>query len=129
MDEIYRWQNCAMKNVHDFRKEDCIGLLQNWLLSLMMNDVSFVITISHLDDDDNANGAIEEYSNLDKNTNTNNDREGDFRFYCTSKNEFRVLTRDKCLLQYQIKVIDLDGKPAKKKLCNQGKIESKISQF
>merc|ERR1712012_1024559 len=90
IDEIDRWYNCAKGYVCEFSKEDCRVLLQNWLLSLMMCDVSFLITISPADDDyDAAITTNGECSNVD--TVKYGEKEGDFSLYCTSMNEFKVL--------------------------------------
>merc|ERR1739844_640303 len=96
-----------------FSKGDCVEMLRNWLLSLMMCDVSFIISMSRLDCHD-----VKGLGNVVGRDNDSKKGDFDRSFECSARNELRVYTKNGCCFEYQIKVIDLDGKPAKKKIRN-----------
>jgi exo-beta-1,3-glucanase (GH17 family) len=116
--EMDSWYTRANGLVQKFSKDDCVGLLQNWLLSLMMCDLSFIITVSC------PSNNVANKDNNNKNT-TNRSK---YNFYSTTMSEHKIVTKDGYKLDYQIKVIDIDGKPARK-LRNRDKMENKIAQF
>jgi hypothetical protein len=76
----------ALRLIQSFNRQDCQYLLQNWLLSLTMSDVSFFITCRH------------HVPPEDNDTQT-----------CKT-----VVVAPTVILQYELKVIDCDRKPAKK---------------
>jgi hypothetical protein len=94
-------RNRAQLLVSSMTVEECVYLLQTWLLSLCMNDISFFITLSPLE-------AI--------------NVEGDF-FLCSvlttqtahAAGELTVSTGSRQWpIRYKIKVIDCDQKPSRK---------------
>jgi len=111
-DKIEEWHSGARDLVRELKKDDCIGLLQNWLMSLMVCDISLFITLCP------SSSCLDKatYPALTMETNE------------YSSGEFKAMTKNGLVFDYNIKIIDLDGKPAKK-LRNRKKLESKFSQF
>ena len=115
--EIRIMHECAIDIVQTFDKNDCIGLLQNWLLSLMMCDVSFIVTIHPMSRDD-----LEKIDSMAMTTTTAMKKKN-LKCICLDGKNNRSSH-----YYYDIKIIDLDGKPAKK-LRNRSVIEAKMAQF
>ena len=90
------------------RTEACIYLLQNWLLSSALCDVSFFVTFQLL------SGDGDECQTLD----VNGDRGG--IVFCSLQNDSRAVP-----IRYEVKVVDCDPKPAKK-LRGRMNVESKF---
>lgn len=95
--------------VNQLSLEGCIYLLQNWLLSLAMCDVSFFVTFQCLTDDDqeevcqsNDNGGIMIYDDGEEET-----------------------MQGTVMIHYEVKVVDCDAKPAKK-LRSRRQVEDKF---
>jgi len=95
------WYNRGKELVEQLSAKDCIGLLQNWLISLTLCDISFFVIISKVNDGDLADADCQHPL---------------------------VQTKAGQLLQYEIKVVDYDYKPGKK-LRNREQSESKIALF
>ena len=85
--------------VDQLSKEGCIYLLQNWLLSLAMCDVSFFVTFQCIDDE-----------GFDREDRQSTDHPGVMLYDRKEEPLFDVRT----MIQYEVKVIDCDAKPAKK---------------
>ena len=129
IEEADRWYNSAMEIVKKFDKNDCVGLLQSWLMSLMMCDISFIITVCRITDNSTDLNYPSNEEDCLRNLDGNNSNDSEWnRLSSTPSSDLRILTKDGCLFQYRIKIIDLDGKPAKK-LRNRDKMERKISLF
>jgi inositol-pentakisphosphate 2-kinase len=96
------WYTIGKTFVKKLEKVECVELLQNWLLSLVLCDISFFIIL-----------------------NTNNRNEG-----CDAENSSYHCVTTTCglKLHYKIKVVDYDRKPAKK-LRKKELIEAKIALF
>jgi hypothetical protein len=93
-------------------KEACIYLLQNWLLSLSLCDVSFFVTFRLLTDQ--GQGVVdEEYQSCDH---------GGIATCSIPDGASASRTMS---VQYELKVVDCDPKPAKK-LRGRGEVESKF---
>ena len=113
--EFNTWHDRANEIVAKFDRNDCVGLLQNWLLSLMMCDLSFIITLSY---------STETIKHIESNQCNH-----PYKFYTSpTTNTYHVLTSEGCTFQYDIKIIDIDGKPARK-LGNREKIEQYVQKF
>ena len=95
------WYNTGTKLIDRLGKDECIILLQNWLLSLVLCDISFFIMLCKC----NASGGSAANS--------------------TSQ---LITTRCGVKLSYEIKVVDYDRKPAKK-LRKRDQAEAKIALF
>ena len=98
----------CIKCVNGLSKEACIYLLQNWLLSSALCDVSFFVTFQLL------SGDGDECQTLD----VNGDRGG--IVFCSLQNDSRAVP-----IRYEVKVVDCDPKPAKK-LRGRMNVESKF---
>jgi len=96
------WYNVGTKLIEGLGKDECIILLQNWLLSLVLCDISFFIMLREC----NASGG---------------------RAAANSTSQL-VTTRCGVKLSYEIKVVDYDRKPAKK-LRKRDQAEAKIALF
>lgn len=92
--------------VNKLSKDACIYLLQNWLLSLSLCDVSFFVTFRFLNEFNAVDGAL-------KDVRQTCDHGG--IVYCSMQNNNGELsTRRDIAVEYEVKVIDCDPKPAKK---------------
>ena len=99
MDQLYE---DALDCVKHFDKNECIALLQYWLISLMMCDVSFIISITPIAESNERRKMLSL----------------EHQSFCFNDKMFDV----------QIRLVDLDGKPATK-LRNRLKLERKIGLF
>jgi len=99
--------------VDQLSQEGCIYLLQNWLLSLAMCDVSFFVTFQCLADDQ---CTVEECQSMDN---------GGIMHYDVETEEKALRTRT--MIHYEVKVVDCDAKPAEK-LRSRTKVED-VFQF
>jgi len=97
--------------VNDLSKEACIYLLQNWLLSLALCDVSFFVSFQFLMDQEHE--ATEECQSCDH---------GGIAI-CSMQDD--VLASRAMGVHYEVKIVDCDPKPAKK-LHGRGEVESKF---
>ncbi len=125
VDNINGWHNRALDSIEQFDKNDCIGVLQSWLMSLMMCDVSFILTVSC------SNRCLNTDHIVDTHNRNREDKNNYFTFYSNpSAGNNMVMTTDGYLFEYQIKIIDIDGKPAYKlrEKC-EDKMEQTIKQF
>ena len=104
----------CVRLVDQLSQQGCIYLLQNWLLSLAMCDVSFFSTFQCFADDQRTN---EEYQSI------NNGGIMHFDGVKDEKSSFRPRT----MIHYEVKVVDCDAKPAKK-LRSRRKVED-VFQF
>jgi inositol-pentakisphosphate 2-kinase len=96
----------CIQMVGQLSQEGCIYLLQNWLLSLTMCDVSFFVTFQcHLLTDD-TQCPTEELQSIDHG--------GIMRYYEKEGQEQRVSNGTHTMIHYEVKVVDCDAKPAKK---------------
>ena len=100
--------------VDQLSQQGCIYLLQNWLLSLAMCDVSFFVTFQCLADDQCTK---EECQSIDN---------GGIMHYDDNEEE-KSLSQSHTLIHYEVKVVDCDAKPAKK-LRSRTKVED-VFQF
>ena len=80
-----------------FSEADCIFLLQNWLLSLAMSDVSILITLAPIDATDFA---------------THKNSQWRFKGHYQSQNHLGVMESGSSKWVYAINVVDCDNKPA-----------------
>ncbi len=88
--------------VNQLSREGCIYLLQNWLLSLAMCDVSFFVTFQCLSDEQFTK---EECQSI----------ESGGIMHCNDAEEGNSLhRRSRKVIHYEVKVVDCDAKPAKK---------------
>ena len=99
--------------VDQLSQEGCVYLLQNWLLSLAMCDVSFFVTFQCLADDQ---CTVEECQSIDN---------GGILIHDVEMEEKALRTRT--MIHYEVKVVDCDAKPAKK-LRSRTKVED-VFQF
>jgi len=95
------WYNAGTKLIEGLGKDECIILLQNWLLSLVLCDISFFIMLRKCNT--SGGSAANSTSQL-------------------------ITTRCGVKLSYEIKVVDYDRKPAKK-LRKRDQAEAKIALF
>lgn len=102
--------------VEQLSLEGCIYLLQNWLLSLAMCDVSFFVTFQCLPGDEQC--IIEECQSIEN---------GGVMIYDGDENEEEEAfgTRTMMMIHYEIKMVDCDAKPAKK-LRSRTQVEDKF---
>ena len=112
----------CIEYVNELSKEGCIYLLQNWLLSLALCDVSFFVTFRYL----LGKEQIAAEAKFERQT---CDHGG--IALCSMQSEddaaSSVFTRKSSLsVHYEVKIVDCDPKPAKK-LRNRSKAESKFS--
>jgi hypothetical protein len=103
--------------VDQLSQEGCIYLLQNWLLSLAMCDVSFFVTFQCLPGDDNEQCIMEECQSIDNG--------GILIYYGDEKEEEALFGTRTMMIHYEVKVVDCDAKPAKK-LRSRRQVEDKF---
>ena len=108
----------SIEYTNNLSKESCIYLLQNWLLSLTLCDVSFFINFQVVTDDDNT----EQIQISD--TCQSCDLGGVVS--CSLQNQNDDDTVVAVAIQYEVKVIDCDPKPANK-LHGRKEAESKFA--
>lgn len=95
----------CIQMVGQLSQEGCIYLLQNWLLSLTMCDISFFVTFQCHVLADNMHCPAEELQSID--------RGGIMRYY-EEEEEQRRNNGTHTIIHYEVKVVDCDAKPAKK---------------
>ena len=115
----------SIEHINHLSKEGCIYLLQNWLLSLVLCDVSFFITFRVVSIDDDDQEVVTKCQS--------NNQSGNAVCLLPTKNDalstlFSSASSSSVAIQYEVKVVDCDPKPAKK-LCGRKEIENKFSQF
>jgi hypothetical protein len=99
----------CIEYVHHLSKKACIYLLQNWLLSLALCDVSFFVTFQYSKE-----------CNLAMNDERQTCDRGGIIVHCCSiplrnnNNDELTSRRRDIAVHYEVKVIDCDPKPAKK---------------
>ena len=113
----------CIKCVNGLSKEACIYLLQNWLLSSALCDVSFFVTFQLLSCRHPSRyydgGEGDECQVLGGNEECQTHDHGGIVF-CSLQNDSRAV-----LVHYEVKVVDCDPKPAKKLRCRMN-VERKI---
>jgi len=109
----------SIEHVNDFSKEGCIYLLQNWLLSLALCDISFFITFRVVSIDDEEEVVT---------TRQTSDQSGIVVCLLPTKNDASSTPSTSCsmAIQYEVKLVDCDPKPAKK-LRSRKEVEKKFS--
>ena len=112
----------SIEHVNHLSKEGCIYLLQNWLLSLVLCDVSFFITFQIVSIDDDHQEVVT--------TCQSDDCGGIVLCLLPTKNDAPTLSSSSSscsmAIQYEVKVVDCDPKPAKK-IRSRKKVEGKFS--
>ena len=109
----------CIKCVNGLSKGACIYLLQNWLLSSALCDVSFFVTFQLLSCRHPSRGG-DECQVLDVNEECQTRDRGGIVFCSLQKNDSRAVP-----VHYEVKVVDCDPKPAKK-LRGRMSVESKF---
>ena len=113
----------SMEHVNHLSKEGCIYLLQNWLLSLVLCDVSFFITFRIVSiESDHQEVVI---------TCQTSDQSGIVLYLLPTKNDApstlsSSASSSSVAIQYEVKVVDCDPKPANK-LRGRKEIENKFT--
>jgi hypothetical protein len=88
----------ASKCVHQLSRDACLYLLQSWLISTCLNDVSLMIT----------------FTCRPSRGQETSEAEGDCQACAFTEEPFDRVTVRSTDVQYRVKVVDLDAKPAKK---------------
>ena len=101
--------------VNQLSQQGCIYLLQNWLLSLAMCDVSFFVTFQCLVDDQHTKEEC--HQSIDN---------GGIMCFDDVKEE-KSSFQPRTMIHYEVKIVDCDAKPAKK-LRSRTKVED-VYQF
>ena len=110
---INQFHSITMKYVHQLSKHACIWLLQNWLLSLTMCDVSIFMTIAPQTNQEKSSGDVNIPSPKPQTDSSN----GHIHIRTMSMDSIlsrSVLDADHSWFSYTVKVVDCDPKPAKK---------------
>ena len=113
----------SMEHVDHLSKEGCIYLLQNWLLSLVLCDISFFVTFRVV--------SIESYHQEVLRKCQSDDQSGIVVCLLPTKNDASSTlslsaSSSSVAIQYEVKVVDCDPKPAKK-LRSRKEVEGKFS--
>lgn len=115
----------CIKCVNGLSKEACIYLLQNWLLSSALCDVSFFVTFQLLSSRHPSRhydgGEGDEFQVLDANEECQSRDRGGIVFCSLQNNDSRAVP-----IHYEVKVVDCDPKPAKKLRGRMNVVESKF---
>jgi len=112
----------SMEHVNHLSKEGCIYLLQNWLLSLVLCDVSFFITFRF--------NLIEDHQEVVRKCQSDNQSGIVLGLLPTKSDASSTLSSlassSSVAIQYEVKVVDYDPKPAKK-IRSRKEVENKFS--
>ena len=114
----------SIGHVNHLSKEGCVYLLQNWLLSLALCDVSFFITFRIFSIDNYQEEVVTKCQSCDYSgivsclLPTKNDNDAPPTLSLSSSSSVAI--------QYEVKVVDCDPKPAKK-LRGRKEVEGKFS--
>ena len=96
----YEYNQCINKIIPKLNKQACVFLIQHWLLSLTMSDISLFITISQHHSENNQNNKLQ-------------DANGSNGFIALKEKEKENDDINNCF-EYFIKIIDYDPKPSSK---------------
>ena len=114
----------SIECVNHLSREGCIYLLQNWLLSLVLCDVSFFVTFKHVAASDNQ---VDHGDDL---------LQEEYQQYCDRGGiascslqdiDDALIFNHSMVVHYEVKVVDCDPKPARK-LRGRNEVESKFAQ-
>lgn len=94
-------------HVKSLTKEACVYLLKNWLLSLVMCDVSFFLRLDPITSSEDLNECGISTQDVQK-----NDDETARIIRCQTESSPGVLVTSKRAFAYTLKVVDCDQKPA-----------------
>jgi len=112
----------SMDHINHLSKEGCIYLLQNWLLSLVLCDISFFITFRVVSIECDHQEVVTKCQS--------DDQSGIVVCLLPTKNDapstLSSTSSSSVAIQYEVKVVDCDPKPAKK-LRGRKEIENKFS--
>ena len=110
----------SMEHVNHLSKEGCIYLLQNWLLSSVLCDVSFFITFRVVSIECDHQEVVT--------TRQSDDQCGIVVCLLSTKNDATSTLSSSCsvAIHYEVKVVDCDPKPAKK-FRGRKEVENKFS--